>query len=56
MTAVSAATELFDCRDAFAQALHDVASRDDRVVAVVNDSVGSSKLGRLRNEFPDSIL
>ena len=53
MTAVVPTSELHDCRDAFAQALHDVAGEDERVVAVVNDSVGSSKLGRLRGEIPD---
>ncbi|OGO56600.1 MAG: transketolase [Chloroflexi bacterium RBG_16_72_14] len=53
MTAVAARAELFDCRDAFAQALLEIAKADVRVVAVVNDSVGSTKLGNLRTEFPD---
>lgn len=56
MTAIRPSTELHDCRDAFAQALLDVANADRRVVAVVNDSVGSSKLGRLRSEFPDRFV
>jgi len=53
VTAVAARAELFDCRDAFAQALLEIAKADVRVVAVVNDSVGSTKLGNLRTEFPD---
>ncbi len=56
MTAVLPTGELFDCRDAFAQALLNVARSDARVVAVVNDSVGSSKLGELRREFPDRFI
>ena len=35
---------LFDCRAAFADALVALAERDPRIVAVVNDSVGSSHL------------
>lgn len=56
MTAPSAVLELFDCRDAFANALLAVARADSSVVAVVNDSVGSSKLGSLRSEFPDRVF
>ena len=47
---------LFDCRDAFAAALLDLARADQRVVAVVNDSVGSTKLGGFRDEFPDRLI
>ena len=39
------ADDLFDCRDAFARKLENLAAFDQRIVAVVNDSVGSSKLG-----------
>jgi transketolase len=45
--------QLHDCRDAFAQALLELAREDPRVVAVVNDSVGSTKLGSFKREFPD---
>ena len=38
-------TELHDCRDAFTGTLMAIASEDKDVVAVCNDSVGSSKLG-----------
>jgi transketolase len=53
MTAIAATQELYDCRDAFAQALLEIAKADSRVVVVVNDSVGSTKLGNLKSEFPD---
>lgn len=46
----------FDCRDAFAAALEGVAERDQRIVAVVNDSVGSSKLGGFKKRFPDRMV
>lgn len=45
--------ELFDCRDAFVAALLEIASADERVVVVVNDSVGSTKLGSLKSAYPD---
>jgi transketolase len=47
---------LFDCRDAFVQTLEELAAQDERIVAVVNDSVGSSKLGAFRDRFPDRLI
>ena len=47
---------LFDCRDAFATTLDQVAERDDRIVIVVNDSIGSSKLGGFRKRWPDRTI
>ncbi|GAA3769041.1 transketolase family protein [Plantactinospora mayteni] len=47
---------LHDCRDAYAATLIELAQADPRVVAVVNDSVGSSKLGEFRNRFPDRLI
>jgi len=49
-------SELYDCRDAFAQTLVSLAESDDRIVAVVNDSVGSSKLGDFQERFPDRLV
>ena len=49
-------SDLFDCRDAFASTLQELARTDPRIVAVVNDSVGSSKVGEFRKEFPDRII
>jgi transketolase len=46
----------FDCRDAFVQTLEELAAHDNRIVAVVNDSVGSSKLGAFRDRFPDRLI
>ena len=47
---------MFDCRDAYVRAVEELASYDDRIVAVVNDSVGSSKLGRFGERFPDRLV
>ena len=55
MTALETAP-MFDCRDAFAATLEALADADDRVVAVVNDSVGSSKLGSFAKRFPERLI
>jgi transketolase len=47
---------LYDCRDAFTDALIDLARSDQRVVAVVNDAVGSTKLGTFKREFSDRFI
>ncbi len=47
---------MFDCRDAYVAALEELAAADDRVVAVVNDSLGSSKLGKFRDRFPARLV
>ena len=49
-------SSLFDCRDAFVAALDKVAERDDRVVVVVNDSIGSSKLTGFRKRWPERTI
>ncbi|HKW18887.1 MAG TPA: transketolase family protein [Terriglobales bacterium] len=49
-------SERFDCRDSFATTLEAQADRDPRVVAVVNDSVGSSKLVNFRKRFPNRFV
>lgn len=46
----------YDCRDAWAKTLEDLAQQDPRIVAVVNDSVGSSKLGGFQKKFPDRLI
>ncbi len=50
------ASDLHDCRDAFARAVETLAAENDNVVAVVNDSVGSSKLGAFRKRFPERLI
>lgn len=47
---------LHDCRDAWVEALVELAETDDRVVVVVNDSVGSSKLGPFQARFPERLV
>ena len=47
---------LFDCRDAFAATLDAVAEQDPRVVVVVNDSLGSSKLTGFRKRWPERTI
>lgn len=49
-------SDLHDCRDAFAATLISLADSDERIVAVVNDSVGSSKLGGFQERFPDRLI
>jgi transketolase len=45
-----------DCRTAFAATLEALAQNDERVVVVVNDSVGSSKLDGFAKRFPDRLI
>ena len=53
---VSSNAKLFDCRDAYVATLESLAAEDNRIVAVVNDSVGSSKLGGFRTKFPERLI
>lgn len=46
----------FDCRDAWARSIEELAENDPRIVAVVNDSVGSSKLGGFQKKFPERLV
>lgn len=50
------APERVDNRVPFAQELIELARTDERIVAVCNDSVGSSNLGVFREEFPDRLI
>ncbi len=47
---------MFDCRNAFVETLETLAEADDRIVAVANDSIGSSKLGGFQKKFPDRLV
>ncbi len=47
---------LHDCRLAFAETLEALASEREDIVAVANDSVGSSKLSGFRNAFPERLF
>lgn len=46
----------FDCRVAFAEELTALAEADPRIVAVCNDSVGSSNLAAFRRAFPERLV
>jgi transketolase len=46
----------FDCRQRFAETLIALARSDARIVAVCNDSVGSSNLAGFQKEFPDRMV
>jgi transketolase len=45
-----------DCRDAFTQTLEKLAAANPKVVAVCNDSVGSSKLGGFQAKWPERLI
>lgn len=47
---------LFDCRQTFVETLIELAQADKRIVAVCNDSVGSSNLGAFAKQFPDRMI
>ena len=46
----------YDCRNAYVDTLADLAQIDHRIVGVVNDSVGSSKLDAFKKAFPDRLI
>lgn len=48
--------KLHDCRDAFTATLEALATENTDIVAVCNDSVGSSKLGNFREQFPERLI
>lgn len=56
MNAPVSTSNLYDCRDAFAETLESLAANDDKIVAVCNDSVGSSKLGGFKSKFPERLV
>ncbi len=45
-----------DPRDGFVAALLELAQADPRITVVVNDSVGSSKLGPFQDAYPDRLI
>ena len=47
---------LFDCRQAFIAALDDLATRDERIVLLVNDSVSSSNASGFAKRHPSRLL
>jgi transketolase len=49
-------SRVVDCRDAYSGMLEEMALQDERIVAVVNDSLGSSKLKGFQSKFPDRFV
>lgn len=45
-----------DCRDAFSRTVESLAEADPRIVTVVSDSVGSSKLVNFRKRWPERMV
>ncbi len=56
MSALAADAQTYDCRVAFAEELIALARADERIVAVCNDSVGSSNLVAFAKEFPERMI
>jgi transketolase len=56
MTTTTTDAPTFDCRADFADELLTLAREDERIIAVCNDSVGSSNLVKFRQEFPDRLV
>ena len=50
------APALYDCRDAFAQTLSELAAANPDIIAVCNDSVGSSKLTDFAKTWPERLV
>lgn len=49
-------SSLFDCRKAFSDTLVALAEADPRIVAVANDSIGSSNLKEFKKRFPARLV
>lgn len=45
-------TQLYDCRDSYAEALGEMAEKDDRVCVVINDSLSSAKMKDFKAKYP----
>lgn len=56
MNAPFETAKLHDCRDAFVGMLETLGAENADIVAVCNDSVGSSKLGGFRDKFPERLI
>jgi transketolase len=55
-TNAASAPKLHDCRDAFTATLLELAGKNRDIVAVCNDSVGSSKLNGFGKAFPERLI
>ena len=48
--------QLFDCRDAYAKTLEDIAGQDSRVSVVISDSLSSAKMKDFKARFPERFV
>jgi len=53
---VNGSASLHDCRDAFVATLEALAAKNRKIVAVCNDSVGSSKLAGFKEQWPERLV
>jgi len=53
---MSLSPKLHDCRDAFVASLQREAAQNSNIVAVCNDSVGSSKLSGFATQWPERLI
>jgi transketolase len=56
MSVATATAGMYDCRDAFSRTLESLAENDPRIVTVVSDSVGSSKLVNFSKRWPERMV
>ncbi|MCD1266221.1 transketolase [Shinella sumterensis] len=56
MNAITPSPKLHDCRDAFVAVLERLGADNPKIVAVCNDSVGSSKLGGFKAKWPERLV
>ncbi|QRM57231.1 transketolase family protein [Sinorhizobium sp. BG8] len=56
MKDVMISPKLHDCRDAFVATLERLGADNSKIVAVCNDSVGSSKLGGFKSKWPERLV
>jgi len=49
-------SRMVDCRNAYSKKLEEMALADERIVAVVNDSTGSAKMGGFKAKFPQRFI
>ncbi|WP_313617904.1 transketolase family protein [Agrobacterium sp.] len=56
MNAITPTAKLHDCRDAFVAVLERLGAENSKIVAVCNDSVGSSKLGGFKAKWPERLV
>ncbi|AOF94022.1 transketolase family protein [Sinorhizobium sp. RAC02] len=56
MNAITPSPKLHDCRDAFVAVLERLGADNPKIVAVCNDSVGSSKLNGFKAKWPERLV